>query len=101
MQRTAAVFSAEGVKGKLSPVRGLLCLLGATLAARGGSQARGGMGAAAEADTTATATPYPPSCLCDFHLSLQQHQMLNPPSKARNRTCILMDIRLGAEPTKP
>ena len=32
-----------------------------------------------------------PSCICDLHYSSQQHQILNPPSQARDRTCILMD----------
>ena len=40
--------------------------------------------------TIATATP-DPSCICDLHHSLRQCQILNPLSKARDRTCILMD----------
>ena len=39
---------------------------------------------------TATGTP-DLSSVCDLHHSSQQHQILNPLSKARNRTCILMD----------
>ena len=31
----------------------------------------------------------------------QQHQILNPQSEARDQTCILMDITLGALPTDP
>ena len=30
------------------------------------------------------------SCICDLHHSSQQHQILNPLSKAKDRTCILM-----------
>ena len=48
--------------------------------------------------TTATATDtdtdtatLDPSCICDLHCSLWQHRILNPLSKARDRTCILMD----------
>ena len=40
--------------------------------------------------TTATATP-DPSCICNLHHSLQQHWILNPLSKARDGTHILMD----------
>ena len=42
--------------------------------------------------TIATATS-DPSCTCDLHHNSQQHQILNPLSEARNRTCILMDTR--------
>ena len=31
------------------------------------------------------------SCVCDLHSSSQQCWILNPLSKARDRTCILMD----------
>ena len=40
--------------------------------------------------TTATAMP-DPSCICDLHRSSWQHRILNPLSRARDRTCILMD----------
>ena len=40
--------------------------------------------------TIVTATP-DPSRVCDLHHSLQQWQILNPLSEARNRTCNLMD----------
>ena len=40
--------------------------------------------------TTTTAMP-DPSCICDLHHSLWQHQYLNPLSTGRNRTLILMD----------
>ena len=43
------------------------------------------------AHTTAIATPRP-SHICDLHCSLWQHQILNPLSEARDRTCILMDL---------
>ena len=42
--------------------------------------------------TTATAVR-DLSCVCDLHPSSQQCQILNPLSEARDRTCILMDIR--------
>ena len=38
----------------------------------------------------ATSTP-DLSCTCDLHHHLQQHQILNPLSKARDQTCLLMD----------
>ena len=53
----------------------IYCLFRATLAAHGGSQARGHISALA-------------SSLCH---SSQQHQILNPLSKTRYRTCLLMD----------
>jgi len=40
--------------------------------------------------TTATATQ-DPSHVCSLHHSSQQHQILNPLIKARDRTCALMD----------
>ena len=41
----------------------------------------------------ATATPrQDPNCVCDLHHSSQQCQIPNPPSKARDRTRILIDI---------
>ena len=40
--------------------------------------------------TTVTATQ-DPSHICDLHHSSQQHWILNPLSKARDQTCILMD----------
>ena len=39
--------------------------------------------------TTAIATP-DPSCLCDLHPSSRQRRILNPLSKARDRTCNVM-----------
>ena len=45
--------------------------------AYGSFQARGQIGAAAEAYVTATATP-DPSHICDLHRDLQQLQTLNP-----------------------
>ena len=61
-----------------------------TLAAHGSSQARGWIGAAAEAYATATAT-LDPSHICNLHRSLQQHQILNSLSEARDQTYILME----------
>jgi len=40
--------------------------------------------------TTATAMP-DLSCICDLHHSSWQHWILNPLSKARDWTCIIMD----------
>ena len=40
--------------------------------------------------TIATATQ-DPSHDCNLHHNSQQHQILNPLSEARDRTCILMD----------
>ena len=40
--------------------------------------------------TTATATP-DPSHVSNLHYSSWQHWILNPLSKARDQTCILMD----------
>ena len=42
--------------------------------------------------TTATATR-DPSCIFDLQHSSQQHQILNPLSEARDRTCVLMDTK--------
>ena len=39
---------------------------------------------------TATATP-DPSCVWDLHHSSWQHWILNPLSRARDQTCVLMD----------
>ena len=55
--------------------------------AYGGSQAKGTVGATA---ITAIATS-DPSNVCNLHHSSWQHQILNPLSGARDRTCILMD----------
>ena len=60
-----------------------VCHFRAKPAAYGGSQARGPMGA------RATATP-DLSHVCYLYHSSQQRWILNPLSKARNRTCNLM-----------
>ena len=44
----------------------------------------------AYATTKATATG-DPSCVCDLYHSSWQHQVLKPLSKARDRTCVLVD----------
>ena len=54
----------------------------------GSSRARGWIRAAVEAYATATAIP-DLRCICDLHCSLWQHWILNPLSKARDRTHIL------------
>ena len=60
--------------------------------AYGSSQTRGWIGAAVAGCTTATAT-LDPSCICNLYRSLWQLQILNPLSKARGQTHILMDTR--------
>ena len=62
--------------------------LRATPVAYGGFQARDPLGAVA-ANAKATAMQGP-SCVCNLHHSSQQYQILNPLSKARDQTCILM-----------
>ena len=64
----------------------------AVLAAYGGFQARGRIGA------TATSLCHSHSnveseLVCDLHHSSRQHQISNPLSEARNRTRIFMDTR--------
>ena len=49
--------------------------------------------AAPAANATATAT-WDPSRICNLHHNSQQHQILNPLSKARDLTHILMDTSL-------
>ena len=66
------------------------CLFGAAPSAYGGFQARGLIGGVAAGYTAAIAMPYP-SYVCNLHHSSQQHQILNPPSEARDQTCVLMD----------
>ena len=66
----------------------------ATSAAYGSSQARGQIGAAAQAYTTATEMP-DPRHICNLCHRLWQLWILNPLSKARDLTCILMDTMLG------
>ena len=63
-------------------------------AAYGCFQARGLVRAAAETHAIAAATPHL-SRICDLHCSLQQHQILNPLSQARDQTCILTETMLG------
>ena len=60
--------------------------------AYGGSQARGRIGTTAASlhHSTATATP-DLTLVCNLHCSSRQHQILNPLSKARDWTYILMD----------
>ena len=60
--------------------------------AYGGSQARGPIRAVATG-LRQSHSSVDPSCVCDLHHSSQQHWILNPLSKARNQTCILMDTR--------
>ena len=68
----------------------------------GGSQARGGIGAAVGVEsewqlpayTTVTATQ-DPNRICNLHHSSQQHWILNPLSEARDGTHILTDLGGG------
>ena len=49
-------------------------------------------GVESELQLLAIATAAPDlSCICGIHHSLLQHRILNPLSKARDGTCILMD----------
>ena len=68
----------------------VFCLFRATSAAYGVSQARGLIGAVATGYTRATVM-WDLSHICDLHHSSQQCQILNPLSKARDPTHILMD----------
>ena len=54
------------------------------------SQARGQMELQLLAHATATAMR-DPRCACDLHHSSRQRRILNPLSKVRDRTCVLMD----------
>ena len=52
-----------------------------------------------QAYVTATATATRDlSCVCNIHHSSWQHQILNPPSRARDGTCILMDASRVCQP---
>ena len=61
----------------------------------GSSQARRQIGAVPEAYATDTATP-DLSRICDLHCSLQQHRVLNPLSKARDQSLILLNTMSGS-----
>ena len=61
------------------------CLFRAAPAARGGSQARSGIGAAATCPHHSTATPDPSHIFGLHHIS-QQRQIVNSLSEARDRT---------------
>ena len=65
----------------------LFFFLTAPSAAYGSSQVSGQIRAAAEAHTTATATPNP-SCICNLCHILQHCQILKPLSEARDKTLI-------------
>ena len=68
----------------------MCCLFRAASVAYGGSQARGQIGAVAAACAAVTATR-DLSRVLDLHHSSWQVQILNPLSKARDRTCVLTD----------
>ena len=59
------------------------------------TQARGQCELQLPVYVTATAMP-DPDCICDLHCSLWQGWILNPLSKARDGTCILVDTTLGS-----
>ena len=83
----------------LCPIQGLLMspvtnfffffFFWAAPAAYGGSQARVESELQLPTYTTTTAMQ-DPSRLCDLHHSSRQHPILNPLSKAKDQTCILM-----------
>ena len=64
----------------------LFCLFRAVLAAYGGSQARGLIGAVA-ASLHQSYSNARAQCICNLHDSSWQCQILNPLSEARDRTC--------------
>ena len=66
----------------------------------GSSWARGWIGTAAEAHTTATAT-WDQSPIYDLHCSLWQLWIHNPLYEARDWTCILPDPMSGSQPAEP
>ena len=66
------------------------CLFRAASVAYGGSQAIGPIRSVAVGLPTATAI-LDPSHVFDLHHSSWQHRILNPLSKARDQTCVLMD----------
>ena len=68
----------------------LFCLFRDTPATYGGFQVRGGMGAVAAGVHHSHSMPNP-SSFYDLHHSSEQHGILNPLSKARDQTCILMN----------
>ena len=70
------------------------CFFLATPVAHGSSWARGQVGTTAEASTTATATP-DLSHICDICPNLQQSQILNPLSEARDGIFILTRYYVG------
>ena len=61
---------------------------------------RGRIRATAEVNTTATAMP-DLSHIWDLRCSLWQHQIINPLSEARDRTCTLQETMSGSQPTEP
>ena len=65
-------------------------LFRASPTAYGGSSARGPKEAQLLAYATAIET-LDLSCICDLYHSSWQHRILNPLSKARDQTCVLMD----------
>ena len=66
-------------------------LFRATPMAYGSSKSRGAVGAAAAGHITATAMLWDLSHVCDLHHSSRQHWILNPLSKAKNQTQVLVD----------
>ena len=68
----------------------LLLLCRTALVAYGGSQARSLIGVVA-AGLHPSHSHADPSCICNLHHNSQQCQILNPLSKARNQTLVLID----------
>ena len=69
-------------------------------AAYGNSQTRSRIATIAEGYATAMAM-HDPSHICDLCHSLQQCQILNPLSEARDQTLTLPNTMLGSQPTEP
>ena len=81
--RALGICEASGQSGQDSTSFFFFFFPTATPVAYGSSQARSQIRAAAEADTSATAT-LDLGCICDLHCILQQRQILNPLSEARD-----------------
>ena len=67
------------------------CFFRAEPVAYGSSQARGCIGAGSFQPAPQPQHQWDPSCTCNLHCSSGQCWILNPPSKARDRTHILLD----------
>ena len=89
-QQCKRAFSLYTLSGIYNLQTFCFLLFTVTPGANGSSQARGLIGAAAEASATATTT-LDLRCNCDLHHSLQQYQIANPLSEAGDQTHFFMD----------